>query len=66
MKNQIVQDTVTSLIVQARIEEKFRPDFVAAVEKVFDAGAASAGTIVKSVPLTDAEIAAFRDSIRAV
>lgn len=64
MKNQIVQDTVSNLITQAGIDEKFRPDFVKAVAAVYDAAHDAAAPVVESAPLTDAEIASFRDGVR--
>lgn len=65
MKNQIVSDTVSNILQQAGLDDRFRVDFTKAVEAVYDAGASSASTVVKSVPLTDAEIAALRDSLRS-
>lgn len=65
MKNQIITDTVSNIIQQAGLDDRFRADFTKAVAAVYDAGAESAATVVKSVPLTDAEIAAFRDSLKS-
>jgi hypothetical protein len=61
----IVSDTVTNIIQQAGLDERFRADFEKSVAAVYAAGVESAATVVKSVPLTDAEIAAFRDSLRS-
>lgn len=65
MKNQIVSDTVSSILQQAGLDDRFRADFTKAVEAVYSTAVASASPVVKSVPLTDAEIAAFRDSLKS-
>ena len=65
MKNTLVSDCVTNIIQQAGLDERFRADFEKSVGAVYDAAAATTSTVVKSVPLTDAEIAAFRDSLRS-
>ena len=64
MKNQIVSDTVSNILQQAGLDDRFRADFTKAVEAVYDTAAASASPVVKSVPLTDAEIAAIRDVLK--
>ena len=63
--NAHVKDTVSRLLTQAKLDDRFRADFEKEVSAVYVAGAASTQTIVKSAPLTDAEIALLRDNLRA-
>lgn len=63
--NATVKDTVSRLLTQAKLDDRFRADFEKEVAAVHAAGAAETQTIVKSAPLTDAEIALIRDHLRA-
>lgn len=63
--NPTVADTVTKLLDQAGLDDRFRADFTKAVQAVFDAGAASNATVYQSAPLTDAEIALARAKLKA-
>jgi hypothetical protein len=62
----VVVDAVSSILTQANLGEEFRADFEKRVGDAYAAGAASTEASIKSVPATDAEIAAFRDYIRAI
>lgn len=63
--NPTVADTVTKLLDQAGLDDRFRADFTKAVQAVYDAGRAANATVYQSVPLTDAEIAALRTQLKA-
>ena len=65
MKNTTVADTVSKILDQAGLDDRFRSDFTKLVEAVWDAGAASSAVVYKSAPLTDAEIAALRAKLQA-
>jgi hypothetical protein len=65
MKNTTVADTVSAILDQAGLDDRFRADFTRLVASVWDAGAASSAVVYKSVPLTDAEIAAVRAKLQA-
>lgn len=66
MKNAIIADTHAAIIRQTRLDERFHADLANALTSVYDAGEASGAVVVKSEPLTDAEIASVRESLRAV
>ena len=65
MKNTTVADTVSKILDQAGLDDRFRADFTKLVEAVWDAAAATSATVYKSAPLTDAEIAAVRAKLQA-
>lgn len=65
MKDTIIADTVNSLLDQAGLDDRFRADYTKRVTAVWDAAAASAAPVYRSVPLTDAEIAALRAKLQA-
>lgn len=51
MKDQLVTDTVSALLTQAKLDDRFRADFTKAIGAVYDAGAAA----TNPGPTTDAE-----------
>ena len=62
--NPIIQDTVTAIFTQTRLDECFRADVTKAVSAVFAAGESSGAVVVNSAPLSAEEIAAFRSIVR--
>lgn len=60
----VVVDAVSRIMTQAKLPEEFRKDFEKEVAAVYAAGLET--DLVKSAPLSDAEIAAFRDAVRAL
>lgn len=65
MKNQIVQDSVKAVADQTGLDSKYFPDLAKLFSSAFDAGVESSATVVKSVPLTDAEIALVRATLKS-
>lgn len=65
MKNTVTQDAVKAIFDQTQLDDRFRADVLKVVSAVYDAGALTAQTVVKSEPLNADEIAAFRDFARA-
>ena len=65
MKSDIVSAAVSSILTQSGLGENFRKDFEKVVAEVYDAGHDVSATIVESVPLTSAEIDAFRTFARS-
>lgn len=65
MKQTLIADTVTALLDQAGLDGRFTADFTRLVTAVYEAGAAESATVYQSAPLTAAEIALIRDTLKA-
>jgi hypothetical protein len=61
MKNQIVADSVKAVADQSGLDSRFHSDLAKLFAAAFDAGCNC--HVVKSVPLTDAEIALVRETL---
>lgn len=59
-KNTIVSETVTAILQQGGLDERYRFDFSRLVVAAYEAGAATSTTKFVSAPLSDGEIAALR------
>lgn len=62
--NTVITECVNAILTQTRCGENFRPDLTKYVEAVYKAGQAEVCQHVHAEPLSEAEIAAFRDYAR--
>ena len=63
-RSTVLTETVNAILAQGGLDERYRGDFAKLIATAYDAGAATSQVIVRSVALSDGEIAALRTLLK--